>query len=109
MLPFSNTIIATQLSGRVLQRALEQGGRPVFAGLTKAEGEWIVRRTGMALADDGLYRVLINSFMYDGGDDFGMVAEFDPNGFDMETNYREPFVQWLKRQNTSPANPLHLD
>jgi len=108
MLPFSNTIIATQLSGRVLQRALEQGGRPVFAGLTEVNGEWIVRRTGKALTDDGLYRVLINSFMYDGGDDFGMVAEFDPNGFDMDTNYREPFVQWLKRQNTSPASPLHL-
>lgn len=108
MLPFNNTIIATQLSGRVLRTALEEGGRPVFAGLTKVDGEWIVGRTGNVLLDDGLYRVLINSFMYDGGDGFGMVAEFDPDGFDMEANYREPFVQWLRAQNTSPSNPLIL-
>lgn len=109
MLPFNNSIIATQLSGRVLQRALDEGSRPVFAGLTEVEGEWIVGRTGKRLDADGIYRVLINSFMYDGGDDFGIVAEFDPNGFDTGANYREPFVQWLRALNTSPSNPLVLD
>lgn len=109
MLPFNNSIIATQLSGSVLQKALEEGARPVFAGITEVDGEWIVDRTGMRLIDDGLYRVLINSFMYDGGDDFGIVAEFDPNGFDTQANYREPFVQWLRKLNTSPTSPLVLD
>ncbi|MFT6296018.1 MAG: 2',3'-cyclic-nucleotide 2'-phosphodiesterase (5'-nucleotidase family) [Glaciecola sp.] len=109
MLPFNNTIIATQISGRVLRTVLEEGERPVFAGLTKVAGKWVVGRTGKALAQDGLYRVLINSFMYDGGDGFGMVAEFDPNGFDTQANYREPFVQWLRKLNTSPSNPLILD
>lgn len=109
MLPFDNTIIATQLSGKVLRTALEEGERPVFAGLTKVDGDWIVGRTGTTLVDNGLYRVLINSFMYDGGDGFGMVAEFDPTGFDMEASYREPFVQWLRKLNTSSSNPLRLD
>ncbi|MFT6094601.1 MAG: 2',3'-cyclic-nucleotide 2'-phosphodiesterase (5'-nucleotidase family) [Pseudohongiellaceae bacterium] len=109
MLPFNNTIIATQISGRVLRTVLEEGGRPVFAGLTNVSGEWVVGRSGKALVEDGLYRVLINSFMYDGGDGFGMVAESDPDGFDMEVNYREPFVQWLRKLNTSPSNPLILD
>lgn len=109
MLPFNNTIIATQISGRVLRTVLEEGERPVFAGLTKVDGEWILGRTGKVLLEDGLYRVLINSFMYDGGDGFGRVAEFDPGGFDMEANYRDPFVQWLKKLNTSPTNPLRLD
>ncbi len=81
----------------------------MFAGLTKVGSEWVVGRTGKALVEDGLYRVLINSFMYDGGDGFGMVAEFDPDGFDMEVNYREPFVRWLRKLNTSVSNPLTLD
>ena len=108
LMPFDNTIIAIDVSGEVIARALNEGTRPVVGGLERRNGRWIVSRTGEALDSRENYRVLVNSFMYAGGDNYTMLPEADPNGFDTGLNYRQPFQDWLQQQDSSPDQPLRL-
>ena len=108
VMPFENTIVATQLNGATVKAALRSGGRPVVAGLVRRDGQWLLSRTGEPLEDDRIYRVLVNSFMYDGGDNFQVIAGADPDGFDTGSHYRQPFVNWLMELQTSENSPLRL-
>lgn len=108
MLPFDNTIFTLELSGATIASAIAQGNRPVVAGLQSRDGNWILARTGQPLNEDQRYRVLVNSFMYAGGDNYEVLAEEDPDGFDTGINYRQPFQDWLKAQNSDSDNPLEL-
>ena len=67
---------------------------------------WILARHNEALDDGQIYRVLVNSFMYAGGDEYDMIAHANPDGFDTGINYRRPFQDWLKSQESSVDNPL---
>ncbi|MCY4265224.1 MAG: 5'-nucleotidase C-terminal domain-containing protein, partial [Gammaproteobacteria bacterium] len=84
------------------------GGRPIIGGLTRIDEEWLLTQNGEPLIPDQEYRVLINSFMYAGGDNFGVVAQADPDAFDTGINYRQPFQDWLKRQASSSNRPLEF-
>lgn len=106
ILPFDNTIVSVEVPGRVVVQALADGGRPVVAGLQRRGRQWLLTKTGQPLQMDETYTMLLNSFMYDGGDNFGVIREADPGGFDTGANYRQPFVDWLKRQETSERKPL---
>ena len=108
LLPFDNTIIAAEVSGATLLQALEEGGRPVLGGLDRIRGQWIVSKSGQPLLQNQIYRVLLNSFMYAGGDDFGAIAEEDPDAFDTGVNYRQPFIDWLQARGSSSNNPLRF-
>ncbi len=108
LLPFDNTIIAAEVSGRTLMRALNEGGRPIVGGLERRLGSWFVKSTNQRLQDEETYRVLLNSFMFAGGDDFGAIAEEDPDAFDTGVNYRQPFIDWLQAQDSSAENPLRF-
>ena len=98
LMPFDNSIIALQISGADLQRAIEQGGRPVVAGMQRHGNQWIMQHTGEPLEETTTYRVLVNSFMYSGGDNFGLLTQADPQGYDTGVSYRQPFVDWLRNQ-----------
>ncbi len=108
MLPFSNTIIATNLSGATLRQVLAQGTRPLVAGLVLEGDQWREASSGAVLADEKMYRVLVNSFMYAGGDNYQGIAAADPEGFDTGINYRQPFLNWITAQQSSSATPLQL-
>jgi 2',3'-cyclic-nucleotide 2'-phosphodiesterase (5'-nucleotidase family) len=105
-MPFENNIFAVEIPGRVVRQALESGGRPIVAGLVRRGDGWILTASGEPLQDDTFYRVLLNSFMYDGGDNFQMIRAADPEGFDTGIHYRQPFVERLVELQTSPQNPL---
>jgi 2',3'-cyclic-nucleotide 2'-phosphodiesterase (5'-nucleotidase family) len=107
-MPFENNIIAVNVTGAVLLQAVAEGGRPIVAGMRREGDLWIVDGTGLAIDPDQEYRVLVNSFMYDGGDNFHALAGYDPEGFDTGTNYRQPLVDWLRSLQSSPASPLSL-
>lgn len=98
LMPFDNSIIALQLSGADLQSAIEQGGRPVVAGMQRDGNQWIMQHTSEPLEATATYRVLVNSFMYSGGDNFGLLAQADPEGYDTGVSYRQPFVDWLRNE-----------
>ena len=106
MMPFDNSIIALDLDGRTIRRALETGARPIVGGLHRVGSDWILTRHNEQLDDGQIYRVLVNSFMYAGGDGYDMIAEADPDGFDTGINYRQPFQDWLKSRGSSIDNPL---
>ena len=108
IMPFDNTIIAADVPGRVILEVLATGTRPVTAGLEASADGFVLSKTGELLELETLYRVLVNSFMYQGGDNYGPIAEFDPNGVDTEMSYREPFVLWLQGLATSSLKPLQL-
>jgi 5'-nucleotidase/UDP-sugar diphosphatase len=109
ILPFDNTIIVVQVPGRVIENALREGGRPVVAGLAERDGEWFMTGSDRRMAPEENYTLLLNSFMYEGGNNFGMVRDADPDGFDTGINYRQPFTDWLRSQESSAANPLTFE
>ncbi|MCB1671680.1 MAG: bifunctional UDP-sugar hydrolase/5'-nucleotidase [Gammaproteobacteria bacterium] len=108
VMPFENNIIALDLPGEAVRVALETGGRPLVAGLVQRGDNWILVASGEPLRDRQHYRVLVNSFMYDGGDNFHILREADPEGFDTGIHYRQPFVDLLSAMHTSSDDPLTL-
>lgn len=106
ILPFDNNIIAVDVTGGVIAETLRAGGRPVVAGLIERNGEWVFPDTGRTLEANRRYTLLLNSFMYAGGNNYGAVAEANPAGFDTGMNYRQPFVDWLQNLKTSRSNPM---
>ncbi|MFM1895306.1 MAG: hypothetical protein RLZZ385_380 [Pseudomonadota bacterium] len=98
ILPFDNTIIAVEIAGGTVKQALLQGRNAVVAGLRREGEQWVLTGSGRVLDDNTRYRVLINNFMYEGGDGYGVFREADPNGFDTGINYRQPFLQWVEAQ-----------
>jgi 2',3'-cyclic-nucleotide 2'-phosphodiesterase (5'-nucleotidase family) len=108
IMPFDNTIIAVNVPGRIISEVLAKGTRPVIAGLSEVPGGFALSTSGELLQGETIYRVLINSFMYQGGDNYGPLAEYDPAGFDTEMSYRQPFVLWLESLGTSLNKPLRF-
>lgn len=106
LLPFENTIVAVELNGTEVLEVIAAGQNPFIAGLIRTENDWLLRKTGRLLDSAETYRVLVNSFMYEGGAGYGSIAEFDDAGFDTEIHYRQPLVEWLSTQSSSADRPL---
>ena len=108
LLPFENTIYAVELDGAEVLQVLAAGQSPFVTGLIRTENDWLLTKTGRPIDTGETYRVLINSFMYDGGAGYDAIAKFDPAGFDTEIHYRQPLVDWLLEQDSSASKPLTL-
>jgi 5'-nucleotidase/UDP-sugar diphosphatase len=108
ILPFENTIVAVELSGAQILEVLAQGEAPFVEGLIRTENDWMLAKTGRLIDTDETYRVLINSFMYEGGAGYDAIAKFDSAGLDTEIHYRQPLVDWLLEQDSSTSRPLVL-
>ena len=108
LLPFENTIYAVELDGAEVLQVLAAGQSPFVTGLIRTENDWLLTKTGRPIDTGETYRVLINSFMYEGGAGYDAIAKFDPAGFDTEIHYRQPLVDWLLEQDSSASKPLTL-
>ncbi|PCI80239.1 MAG: hypothetical protein COB20_03385 [SAR86 cluster bacterium] len=108
LLPFENTIYAVELSGANVLQVLAEGQNPFVTGLIRIENDWLLAKTGRLIDTNETYRVLINSFMYEGGAGYNAIANFDSVGFDTEIHYRQPLVNWLLEQESSASQPLAL-
>lgn len=106
MMPFDNTLVAVQLSGAQLLRVLNSGKSLAVGGARRGAGSWVLERTGQRLDAGAVYTVLVNDFMYAGGDQFSMLAEFDPNGYFTGIDWRQPVIDWITAQRSAPENPL---
>ena len=109
ILPFDNTIVAVELSGEQIAAVLEEGARPRIAGLRRVNESWHLTKTEAPLRPTEKYRVLVNSFMYAGGDNYDRLALSDPEGYDTGTQYGEPFRQWLRSLETSSVQPIRFN
>ena len=107
VLPFSNVLVDVELSGAEIIRNI-QCCQPVAAGVSTA-GKYMLT-DGSELDPDATYHVLVNDFMYAGGDGF-VFQEQDPDAYNTSIDWRQPVIDWIISLETSPENPLddHLD
>ncbi len=108
LLPFENSIYGVDLSGAEILVVIGEGQQPFVTGLIHAGDEWLLSETGQPIDVESTYRVLINSFMYEGGAGYDAIADFDARGFDTEIHYRQPFIDWLTEQQSSAIRPIEL-
>jgi 5'-nucleotidase/UDP-sugar diphosphatase len=105
--PFKNEIVSVELTGKqVLKNLLCCGG--AVAGLTyRRSGDNVTAtlKNGHPLDPAATYRVLVNSFMYAGGDNYPFKTQ-DPNGYNLGVQMQEPVIKWIQTQKTSPQRPL---
>lgn len=106
-LPFDNTIINVELSGKqVADNLLCCGG--AVAGLTYRRSGKRIRanlKDGSDLDPDGTYRVLVNSFIYAGGSGY-LFSDQNPDGYDTGIHWRDPIIKWILSRQTSRERPL---
>ena len=105
--PFKNEIVSVELTGKqVLENLLCCGG--AVAGLTyRRAGDRVTAtlKNGRAVDPGSIYRVLVNSFMYAGGDRYLFQTQ-NPKGYNLGVQMQEPVIKWIQSQNTSPKRPL---
>lgn len=106
VMPFTNVIMELELSGEELLQVLARSGELAVGGLHPAGVRWIIDKTGERVEPDGTYHVLVNDFMYAGGDDFTMLAEFDPEGYNTAIDWRQPVIDWILAQESTGERPV---
>jgi 5'-nucleotidase / UDP-sugar diphosphatase len=105
--PFKNEIVSVELTGKQLMENLLCCGGAV-AGLTyRRSGDHVMAtlKNGRALDPGATYRVLVNSYMYAGGDNYLFKTQ-NPNGYNLGVQMEEPVIKWIQSQMTSPQRPL---
>jgi 2',3'-cyclic-nucleotide 2'-phosphodiesterase (5'-nucleotidase family) len=105
MLPFNNVLVEVELRGEALLQVLARGDAAV-GGAHLGIGEWILEDTGQPIQRDEVYRVLVNDFMYAGGDDYTLLAQLDPDAYNTAIDWRQPVIDWIVAQASSPEMPL---
>ena len=107
MLPFDNYLIEVKLTGKQIEKVLRDAGRePAIGGMKWQVGRWVLKKTGEALNSDQQYSVLINDFMYAGGDGYTLFARYDPDAYNTGIDWRQPVIDWILAQKSNPSNPL---
>ncbi|MCC6747435.1 MAG: bifunctional metallophosphatase/5'-nucleotidase [Deltaproteobacteria bacterium] len=105
LMPFDNTLYDLRLTGAQVLENLSCCGGVATSGLRLDHGRAILTSTGQELDATHTYRVLVNSFMYGGGDGFRFKRQ-DPAGYDTTIDWRQPVIDWVVAQGSSAANPL---
>jgi 2',3'-cyclic-nucleotide 2'-phosphodiesterase (5'-nucleotidase family) len=106
VMPFDDVLVDVKLTGKQLIQVLNSAVSPVVGGLHRQGAAWILNKTGQPLVADAVYSVLVNDFMYNGGDGYTLLAQSDPNGYNTAINWRQPVIDWIQAQHSTPANPL---
>ena len=103
MMPFENNLFIVTLTGKQLKSQLEIDG-PVVAGLTwkykeTKKGRKLIRAVdnkGRKIVDARTYSVIINDFMYLGGDGY-QFKDLDATPQDTGLSLREPIIRALRK------------
>jgi 5'-nucleotidase/UDP-sugar diphosphatase len=106
VMPFDNVLIQVKLTGKQITQVLAFASSPVIGGLYQQGSKWILNKTGQPLDAETTYSVLVNDFMYNGGDGYTLLAKYDPNGYNTAINWRQPVIDWIRAQKSTPAEPL---
>lgn len=105
VMPFENVIVELFLMGEQLESILEKNSAAA-GGVYRENFRWHLKTTGEVLDPDAFYSVLVNDFMYAGGDEYAALTVFDPDGYDTAINWRQPVIDWIMAQDSSPENPI---
>jgi 2',3'-cyclic-nucleotide 2'-phosphodiesterase (5'-nucleotidase family) len=106
VMPFDNVLIQVKMTGKQITQVLALASSPVIGGLYQQGSKWVLSKTGQPLDADTTYSVLVNDFMYNGGDGYTLLAKYDPNGYNTAINWRQPVIDWIRAQKSTPAQPL---
>lgn len=117
IMPFENTIVTMDLTGAQVRRAIEEGlrgervtqlsglkyefafDRPDFQRLVS-----ITRADGTPLDDTKTYKVAVNNFMAEGGDDYAALKQ-GKNTVDTSINVRDALERFV-REKCKDGKPL---
>jgi len=107
VMPFDNVLIDVKLTGAQLREVIAgQEGRAAVGGMHRKGLGWVLNKSGEPLDDDAVYHVLVNDFMYAGGDHYDLLAEADPDAYNTSIDWRQPVIDWIIAQNSTPEQPL---
>jgi 5'-nucleotidase/UDP-sugar diphosphatase len=107
VMPFNNVLVEVKLTGDQLETVLDFGqGTPPVSGIHLEKGDWVLDKTGEPPDSEATYSLLVTDFLYAGGDDYTMLAEFDPATYDTAISWRQPVIDWILAQGSSVAKPL---
>jgi 2',3'-cyclic-nucleotide 2'-phosphodiesterase (5'-nucleotidase family) len=65
----------------------------------------MLTESGQPLDPKATYNLLVTDFLYTGGDNY-RVSEFDPEAYNTAINWRQPVIDWILAQESSPETPL---
>ena len=105
VMPFENTLYDVKLTGAQVVKNLTCCGGVAASGVKMENGAAILTKTGKPLDPQATYRVLVNDFMYTGGDSFPLQKQ-DPDGYNTAISWRQPVIDWIMAQNSSASAPL---
>ncbi|NOZ60988.1 MAG: bifunctional metallophosphatase/5'-nucleotidase [Calditrichaeota bacterium] len=100
VLPFENQIISLDLTG---SQVIDVTQYLIVGGMTRIDGYKLA--DGTPLVENGIYKVLTTDYLYSRSDNNFSV--YDPTPITLAVNYRDPVIEWIRSQNTSPTNPLN--
>jgi 2',3'-cyclic-nucleotide 2'-phosphodiesterase (5'-nucleotidase family) len=107
VMPFENVLIDVELTGRQLKRVLSfGGGLPPVSGVHYAVGQWVFDKTGEPIDPDASFSLLVTDYLYAGGADYTMLAEYDPEGYNTAISWRQPIIDWILAQYSDVENPI---
>ncbi|MCB8943573.1 MAG: bifunctional metallophosphatase/5'-nucleotidase [Ardenticatenaceae bacterium] len=107
VMPFNNVIVDVQLTGQQLLRILAFAiGDAAVGGVHLDGATWRFNDTGEPVDPNETYSLLVNDFMYAGGDGYELLAEFDPLAYNTAVDWRQPVIDWLIAQDSSAERPL---
>lgn len=117
MLPFDNVIYQVELTGAQVIANLDRATTdcqfrtacyPAVAGIRYVRDNDVFRVTlpdGTPLDPEGMYRVLVNDFLYYGGVNYDLMDHEAPI-VDTGTFTRQPVMEYTRALETSAGNPL---
>ena len=107
VMPFDNVLVDVTLTGEQLKKVLNYGsGYPPVGGIHHESGGWIVDKTGEELDPEASYSLLVTDFLYAGGDDYTMLADYDPDAYNTAISWRQPVIDWIRSQGSGPDTPI---
>ena len=94
------------LSGEELLIVLDIARTDAIAGAHFQDSQWILDSSGEPVDPDVTYSVLVNDFMYAGGDNYALLSEADPEAYNTAIDWRQPVIDWITAQESSETIPL---
>lgn len=105
--PFNNVLVDVALTGEQINQVIEEARfSTAIGGIHQQDGMWVINSNHQPLDPEATYHVLVNDFMYAGGDNYKLLAKFDSQAYNTSIDWRQPIIDWIKAQNSSTDNPL---
>jgi 5'-nucleotidase/UDP-sugar diphosphatase len=105
--PFNDVLVDVALTGDQLKQVIDEASfSTAIGGIHSKNGQWVFNSNNAPLDPQATYHVLVNDFMYAGGDSYKLLAKFDPHAYNTSIDWRQPIIDWIKAQNSSSDHPL---